>query len=168
MNTAFARRAGVSDPAAVAQHLDDVAVALVSSGVSCQVTYTAGAPVLVTGPPAGPNAVSVAIDPDMHAEPGMQLDCTCVWTPAQGTTPQATAATIAAVLRAVDGSQIRCRPDAADAARLAAFLSNHPGWSTFWDPRYGVWRAAEDDPASVLYIEAPDADAVMTYISSHC
>jgi hypothetical protein len=30
-----------------------------------------------------------------------------------------------------------------------------------------MWRAAEDDPASVLYVDTPDADAVMAYITSH-
>jgi hypothetical protein len=156
--------------ATIGQHLDAIAVALAGHGVACRVTRPAGTPVLTTGPPAGLNAVTAAIDPDVHAGPGLSLDCTCVWTPAQGTTPQATAATIAAVLRAADSADAarpRCQPPAADATRLAAFLYRHPGWSAFWDPRYGLWRAAEDDPGSVLYAETPDADAVMTYISSH-
>ncbi|MGD0239402.1 MAG: hypothetical protein ABSB59_03625 [Streptosporangiaceae bacterium] len=119
----------VTTDAAIGQHLNDIAVALAGYGVGCQVTYPAGTPVLTTGPPAGPNAVTVAIDPDMHAAPGLRLDCICVWTPAQGT--------------------------------------SHLGWSAFWDPRYGQWRAAEDDPASVLYVETSDADAVMTYITNH-
>jgi hypothetical protein len=157
----------VTTDAAIGQHLNDIAVALAGYGVGCQVTYPAGTPVLTTGPPAGPNAVTVAIDPDMHAAPGLRLDCICVWTPAQGTSPQATAATIAAVLRAADGARFRCQPPVGDAARLAAFLSSHLGWSAFWDPRYGQWRAAEDDPASVLYVETSDADAVMTYITNH-
>ena len=46
-------------------------------------------------------------------------------------------------------------PPAADVPRLAAFLDGHPGWSAFWDKRYGLWRAAEDDPGSVLYAETP-------------
>lgn len=167
MTTAPVRQAAAPSAAAVARHLAAVADALSESGIGCQVTRTAGTPVLTTGPPTGLNAVTVAIDPDMHAESGLHLDCVCVWTPAQGTTPQATAATIAAVLRAADEARFHRRPDAADAARLGAFMTSHPGWSAFWDPRYGVWRATEDDPASVLYIEAPDVDAVMTYISSH-
>jgi hypothetical protein len=51
--------------------------------------------------------------------------------------------------------------------RLAAFLDGHPGWSAFYDKRYGLWRAAEDDPASVLYAETPDPDAIIAYITSH-
>ena len=155
-----------TEAATVGQHLDAIAVALGDHGVGCQVTYPAGTPVLTTGPPAGPNAVTVAIDPDMHAAPGLRLDCICVWTPVQGSSPQATAATIVAVLRA-GGARFRCQPPGGDAARLADFLSSYPGWSAFWDPRYALWRAAEDDPASVLYVETPDVDAVMAYITSH-
>jgi len=36
----------------------------------------------------------------------------------------------------------------------------------FWDKRYGVWRAAEDDPGSAAYAESPDLDAVIGYIIS--
>jgi hypothetical protein len=153
----------------VGHHLDAIAAALTDVGVGCQVTRPAGTPVLTTGPPGGPNAATVAIDPDMHAGPGLRLDCTCVWTPALGTAPEATAAVITAVLNAtrVSADPGRRQPVPADAARLAAFLSCNPGWSAFWDPRYGLWRAAEDDPGSVLYAETPDADAVMTYITSH-
>ena len=45
-------------------------------------------------------------------------------------------------------------------------LPDHPGWSVFWDKRYGVWRAAEDDPGSAAYAESPDLDAVIGYIIS--
>ena len=34
------------------------------------------------------------------------------------------------------------------AARIAAFLENHPAWSAYWDKRCGLWRVAEDDPDS--------------------
>jgi hypothetical protein len=46
-------------------------------------------------------------------------------------------------------------PPAADASRLARFLQDHPRWSVFWDKRYAVGRAAEDDPDSALYAESP-------------
>jgi hypothetical protein len=62
------------------------------------------------------------------------------------------------------------RPPSLDPAaviRLAAFLDGHLGWSAFYDKRYGLWRAAEDDPASVLYAETPDPDAIIAYITSH-
>ena len=58
-------------------------------------------------------------------------------------------------------------PDPAAVIRLAAFLDCHPGWSAFFDKRYGLWRAAEDDPASILYAETPDPDAIVAYITSH-
>ena len=58
-------------------------------------------------------------------------------------------------------------PAPADAVRLAGFLHRHPQWSAFWDKRYGVWRAAEDDPDSDLYTESRDLDTVISYITAH-
>ena len=58
-------------------------------------------------------------------------------------------------------------PAPADAARLIRVLDEHPRWSVFWDKRYGVWRAAEDDPDSSLYAEGRDPDTVISYITSH-
>jgi hypothetical protein len=46
-------------------------------------------------------------------------------------------------------------------------LREHQRWSVFWDKAYGVWRAAEDDPDSVLHAESRDADTVIRYIASH-
>jgi hypothetical protein len=167
MTTAQAHEDAAPSATATARHLAVIADALGDRGIACQVTRPAGTPVLTTGSPTGPNAATVAIDPDMHAESGLHLDCICVWTPAEDTTPQVIAATIATVLRASSGARFRCQPSTAEATRLTAFLSSHPEWSAFWDPRYGLWRAAEDDPASVRYVETPDADAVMAYITSH-
>jgi hypothetical protein len=169
MTTAPVHQAAIGGAARVDRHLDAIATALVGLGIGCRVTHPAGTPVLTTGPPSEPNAATVAIDPDMHAAPDLRLDCTCVWTPAPGTMPEVTAAVISAVLNATRASAdpARRQPVPADAARLAAFLSCHPGWSAFWDPRYGLWRAAEDDPGSGLYVETPDADAVIAYITSH-
>ena len=53
------------------------------------------------------------------------------------------------------------------AARLAAFLEDHPSWSAFWDKQYGLWRVVEDDPDSDLYAECRDADMVIRYITAH-
>jgi hypothetical protein len=39
-------------------------------------------------------------------------------------------------------------PPPAQAARNTSLLRDHPRWSIFWDKRYGLWRAAEDDPDS--------------------
>jgi hypothetical protein len=58
-------------------------------------------------------------------------------------------------------------PAADDAARIAAFLESHPGWSAFWDKGQGVWRVAEDDPRSDLYAEHADARHVIAYASAH-
>jgi hypothetical protein len=53
------------------------------------------------------------------------------------------------------------------AAQIADFLTEHPSWSVFWDKRYGLWRVAEDNPDSDLYIESSDADQVITYMRAH-
>jgi hypothetical protein len=58
-------------------------------------------------------------------------------------------------------------PPPADAVRLASFPDRHHHWSVFWDKRQCLWRAAEDDPGSDLYIASPDADAVIGYITTH-
>ncbi len=58
-------------------------------------------------------------------------------------------------------------PDHGDVIRMAAFLEGHPGWSAFWDKRDGVWRAAEDDPSSKLYVEDADASRVIDYMATH-
>jgi hypothetical protein len=139
---------------AAGPHLDAVAAALAGHGIGCRITCPAGTtPALVTGPPAGPGSATVAIDPDPWADRDMLLDCTCMWT------------TIASVLHAAALPWPRRPPPADGASRLAAFLDRRPGWSAFWDKRYGLWRAAEDDPASVLYAETPDPDAVIAYIT---
>jgi hypothetical protein len=154
-------------PADAGPHLDAIAAALARYGVGCRITRpAAAAPVLVTAPPAGPGGATVAIDPDPWADQDLRLDCTCVWTPPPGTAPEATAAAIAAVLAGSALTWPGRPPRVADATRLAAFLDGHPGWSAFWDKRYGLWRAAEDDPGSVLYAETPAADAVIAYITA--
>ncbi len=58
-------------------------------------------------------------------------------------------------------------PPPADAARITGVLHEHQRWSVFWDKRYGLWRAAEDDPDSDLYAESADADTVIGYITTH-
>jgi len=151
-------------PTAVARHLDAVVAALATQGTPGQVTDVAGTPVLTTGPGQGPNAATAAIDPSGCAGLGLRLDCTCVWTPPPGTTAEDTAAVLAAASPTAPGQPRRPRPS--DAGRLAGFLRHHPGWSAFWDPRYGLWRAAEDDPSSPWYAETPDADAIIDYITS--
>jgi hypothetical protein len=161
----------VTIPATAGHYLAAVAQGLSACGVISRLTRPAGTLVLTAvAPGSGPDPATVAIHPDPYAIPGTgpQFDCTCTWTPTSYTTPQATAAVITAVLNATHptNSGPARRPSTADAARLAVFLLRHPGWSAFWDPHYGLWRAAEDDPGSVLYTETPDADAVISYITA--
>jgi hypothetical protein len=58
-------------------------------------------------------------------------------------------------------------PSPGEAARMAAFLREHPLWSATWDKRHGVWRVAEDDPDSGLYAESGDVDTVLRYMRVH-
>jgi hypothetical protein len=58
-------------------------------------------------------------------------------------------------------------PPGGDTVRIFRFLGEHPEWSAYWDKRFGVWRVAEDDPDSDLYVESSDADVVIGYIVAH-
>jgi hypothetical protein len=59
------------------------------------------------------------------------------------------------------------QPGPEDAARIADVLREHQQWSAFWDPKYHLWRAAEDDVDSDLYAESPKAATVIRYITEH-
>ena len=58
-------------------------------------------------------------------------------------------------------------PAPQDVVRMTSLLREHRQWSVFWDPKYHLWRAAEDDPDSDLYAESPDAATIMRYIAAH-
>ena len=58
-------------------------------------------------------------------------------------------------------------PSPGDAARLSRFLRDQPRWSVYWDKKYGLWRVAEDDPDSELYVESSDTDVVIGYITAN-
>jgi hypothetical protein len=62
---------------------------------------------------------------------------------------------------------LRLLPGPGDTTPLARLLREKASWSVFWDKRYRLWRAAEDDPHSALYVESSDMDAVIGYITSH-
>jgi hypothetical protein len=91
-------------PAAAEQHLAAIAASLDARGLPSRLTRPGGTPVLtVEIPGGGPDPDAVAIHPDPYAPPGpaLQFDCTCIWTPAPGASPQATADVITAVLAAL-------------------------------------------------------------------
>ena len=58
-------------------------------------------------------------------------------------------------------------PAPEDIARITGLLRGYQQWSVFWDPKYRLWRAAEDDPDSDLYAESPDAATIMGYIAAY-
>lgn len=66
-----------------------------------------------------------------------------------------------------DTSPAAAQPPPAAVARITRIIRQRPRWSVFWDKRYAVWRAAEDDPDSDRYVESPDADVVIRYITAH-
>ena len=39
-----------------------------------------------------------------------------------------------------------------DAARIAAFLDSHTGWSAFWDKSYGVWRVTDTTNTQLTFM----------------
>jgi hypothetical protein len=77
----------------VSQHLSAIAARLNEHGITSRLSRLGGTPVLTVEEPAA----SVGIDPG----PGLSIDCTCLWTPAPGTAPEATADTIVTVLAAI-------------------------------------------------------------------
>jgi hypothetical protein len=81
-------------------HLAAIAARLIAHGVTSRLTRLGGTPVLTIDQPAtGPYPVTVTVDPDPGT--GLPVECTCLWTPGPGTTPEATADTIVAVLAAL-------------------------------------------------------------------
>jgi hypothetical protein len=88
-------------PSPASQHLTAVAAGFTSRGISTRLTRIGDVPVLtIEEPTGGPNPTTISIDPDLD-DPGLSLDCTCLWTPAPGATPEAIADTIIAVLNAI-------------------------------------------------------------------
>jgi hypothetical protein len=82
------------------RHLAAIAARLTAHGVTSRLTRLGGTPVLTIDQPAtGPHPVTVTVDPDPGT--GLPVDCTCLWTPGPGSTPEDTADTIAAVLNAL-------------------------------------------------------------------
>lgn len=83
------------------QHLTAVAAGFAGHGITARLTRIAHVPVLtIKEPTAGPHPTAISLDPDLN-NPGLSLDCTCLWTPAPGAPPEAIADTIIAVLNAI-------------------------------------------------------------------
>lgn len=87
---------------AVFQHLAAIAASLSGHGVASRLTRLGDTPVLIIeGPCSGEDYATLTVDPDTHAGPGLRLECTCIWTPAPGASPHATAAIMTAILDAL-------------------------------------------------------------------
>jgi hypothetical protein len=93
------------------QHLAAIAASLTPHGLTSRLAMIGPVPVLtINDPAAGPHAATIAVDPDPGTATGQPFDCTCIWTSAPGTTPQATADTIRAVLHAIHPATTRPGP----------------------------------------------------------
>ena len=78
----------------LSQPLGAIAARLTDQGITSRLSRLGGTPVLtVEEPAAGPNPDTVSIDPGTNGCVGLSIDCTCLWTPAPGTTPEVTADT---------------------------------------------------------------------------
>jgi hypothetical protein len=107
------------------EHLTAIGAALTADGIACRLTRS-GTPSLTIEDHAGPGGATVINDPGAANDPGPWIDCT--WTPAPGTTPEATAAAITAVLNAI-------RPGSRTSP------GTHVTWRPCWPPSPSQSRA---------------------------
>jgi hypothetical protein len=90
--------------------LTAVAAGFTAHGITACLSRIADMPVLTIEDPAGgsdPATISVNPDP---GTPGLPLQCTCLWTPPPGATPETIAETIIAVLNALRPPPAAHRP----------------------------------------------------------
>ncbi len=86
----------------VGEYLAAIAAGITARGVPGRLTRIGGTAVLtIDQPAAGPDPITVTVVPGTGNDSGLPVDCTCLWTPAPGTTPEAAADTIAAVPNAL-------------------------------------------------------------------
>jgi hypothetical protein len=91
----------LASPTQAGTHLAAVAAAIAGHGLSTRLYRIGDIPVLtIEDPASGSDPTTISISPDL-TNPGLPLECTCLWTPALGVTPQAITDTIIAILNAV-------------------------------------------------------------------
>jgi hypothetical protein len=96
------------------RHLTAVAAGVTVHGITARLSRIGDIPVLtIEEPAAGPDPTTVTINPDLGG-PGLPLECTCLWTPPPGATPEAIAGTIIAVLTAIRRLTAADRPGDGD------------------------------------------------------
>jgi hypothetical protein len=88
-------------PRDASQQLTAVATGLAGRDIMVRLTSIGDTPVLTAqGSVPRHEPATVSVDPDT-TQPGLPLECTCIWTTPTGTTPATIADTIVAVLNAV-------------------------------------------------------------------
>lgn len=81
--------------------LTAVAAGFTAHGITARLSRIGDVPVLTIEDPAGgKDPTTVSINPDLN-NPGLPLECTCLWTPPPGAAPEAIADTIIAMLTAI-------------------------------------------------------------------
>jgi hypothetical protein len=96
------------------RQLTAVAAGFTERGITAHLSRIGDVPVLTIEEPAsGPDPTTVTINPDL-GDRGLPLECTCLWTPPPGATPEAIAGTIIAVLTAIRRLTAADRPGDGD------------------------------------------------------
>ena len=99
------------------QQLAAVEVGLTGHGIATCLSRIGEVPVLtIEEPTGGPDPTTISINPDLSA-PGLPLECTFLWTPSPGVTPEAIVDAIIAVLNAVRPRAAPHRPGDEDTSR---------------------------------------------------
>jgi hypothetical protein len=99
-----------ASPTQAGQHLAAVAAAVTGHGLITRLYRIGDVPVLtIEEPTDGPAPTTISLSPDL-TNPALSLECTCLWTPAPGVTPQATTDTIIAMLNTVRPMAAAHRP----------------------------------------------------------
>jgi len=90
-----------ASPTQAGEHLAAVAAAIAGHGISTRLYRIGDVPVLtIEDPTDGPAPTTISISPDL-TDSSLPLECTCLWRPAPGVTPQAITDTIIAILNTV-------------------------------------------------------------------
>ena len=112
-----------TSPDQARRHLAAVAAGFADHGISARLYSIGDVPVLTIEDPAGgPDPTTISLSPDLSAR-GLPLECTCLWTPAPGVTPEVITETIIAVLNTVRPLATPHKPTAPSRRRLARMPS---------------------------------------------
>ena len=120
-----------------------------------------GIPVLTAEEPTfGPDPATVSINPG--TSPGAPAECTCIWTPGPGASPEATADTIAAVLAAIRTGQMGDEHPSREDLTALVFQALYPGYQL--GATDGIHIVT---PKGTPWFAGPSLGAIARLISDH-